>query len=83
MCVLKISDELMAKAGLKDEREAVIEFACRLFDAGKLAFEDAMEMTALDEQQLARELKARDIRCVLYTQEMWEEDQRTIKKLGL
>ena len=31
-----ISDETLKQAGLT-EREAVVEIACRLFDAGKLA----------------------------------------------
>ena len=41
-----ISDETLRQAGLT-EREAVVEIACRLFDAGKLALWPAAKLAGM------------------------------------
>lgn len=82
MCVVKISDKVMERAGLKDERDATIEVACRLFDGGKLGFGEATEMAGITDEQFAGELRKRNIRFIEYTVEMLEEDLRNLRSAG-
>ena len=55
-----ISDETLREAGLT-EREAVVEFACHLFDAGKLALWPAAKVAGLSRSEFERELGQRKI----------------------
>ncbi len=41
MAMLIVPDEMLRQAGLS-EREALLEFACRLFDAGRLSLWSAI-----------------------------------------
>jgi predicted HTH domain antitoxin len=55
-----ISNDLLREAGLS-EREARIEFACRLFARGKLALWSAAQWAGLDRTQFEAELLVRKI----------------------
>ena len=47
MASLMIPEEVLREAGLT-ESEALVEFACRLFDAGKLTLWSAAKLARLD-----------------------------------
>src|SRR4051812_30465033 len=55
-----ISDQTLEEAGL-DERDALIEFACRLFDAGKLTLWSGARLAKLSRVEFEAELLARRI----------------------
>ena len=57
---LVIPDEVLQQAGLS-EREALIEFACRLFDIGKLALCPAAKLAGLSRVEMEGELMKRKI----------------------
>jgi predicted HTH domain antitoxin len=57
---LTIPDDLLREAGLS-EREGLIEFACRLFDAGKLTLWAAAKGAGLSRVEFEGELRRRDI----------------------
>ena len=57
---LVISDEALQEDGL-DERGAVVEFACRLFDAGMLTLWSAAKVAGLSRDDFEDELFRRKI----------------------
>ena len=57
---LTIPDELLHEAGLS-EREALVEFACRLFDTGKLTLWSAARWANLSRTDFEEELRRRQI----------------------
>ena len=77
---LTISDETLRAMDM-DERQARIEIACRLFDAGKLSFGHAAEFAGLSREVLEQELRERDIPRYRYTEEDFERDMRTLETL--
>ena len=79
---LVISDEDLRKTGLS-ERDALIEFACRLFQAEKLSLPAAAKLAKLSRVEMEDALFDRGIPAYRYTVEMLEEDMANLKKLGL
>lgn len=77
---LMISDEALQEAGL-NERDALIEFACRLFDADKLSVHRAAKLAGMDRYSFEAELVKRNIPIYRYTQEHLRQDLETIRKL--
>ena len=77
---LVISDEVLQQAHLT-EREALIEFACRLFDAGRLTLGHAGRIVGLSEREMEDEIAKRDIPRYRYTEEMFKDDMETVNKL--
>ncbi|HKI36001.1 MAG TPA: UPF0175 family protein [Gemmataceae bacterium] len=75
-----IPDEVLQQAGLS-EREALIEIACRLFDAGKLYLPDAAKLAALTRVEMESELIKRNIPIYRPTAEDLREDLETLKRL--
>jgi len=65
------------------ERDAQLEIACRLFDAGKLSFHAAMRITNLDRPSFENELARRQIPIYRPTVKDLHEDLATLDKLGL
>ena len=57
---LTIPDEVLREAGLC-EREALVEFACRMFDAGRLTLGSAAKLAGLARLEFEQELRARKI----------------------
>ena len=78
---LIISDELLKAAGLTEE-QAKLEFACRLFDAGKLSIGHAAAWTGLSIPDFEQQLAARAIPRFRYTAELLHEDIHTLQSLG-
>ncbi len=78
---LVIPDETLRAAGM-DEREAKVEIACRLFDAGKLTIGHASRLAGLTEAEFEVQLQLREIPRYRYTEEMLQHDVEVLKKLG-
>lgn len=57
---LNIPDDVLKEAGLS-EHEALVEFACRLFDAGKLTLWSAAKLAELDRNGIEDALLERGI----------------------
>ncbi len=79
---LTIGDDLLAEAGFS-ERDARIEIACRLYDAGKLAMPAATRWAGLSRTQFEAELLRREIAIFRPTSEDLKQDLKTFQRLGL
>lgn len=77
-----IPDETLHEAGLS-ERDAVIEFACRLFDAGKPALWPAARLAGLSRSELEQELRARRIAIYRPTPQDLKDDLDALDELGV
>lgn len=83
MCVVRISDSVMKQAGLKDEHEALVEFACRLFDGERITFQTALEMTGLRDPELLEELEKRNIRVDSPDPDTLRQQVEALERLGI
>ena len=79
---LTIPDDLLAEAGLS-ERDARIEIACRLYDAGKLTMPAAARWADLTRTEFEEELLRRKLPICRPTSENLKQDLETLKRLGL
>ena len=79
---LTISDDVLKQAGLT-EREALVEFACRLFEAGKLTLPAASRLAGLGRIEFERELYDRDIPAYRLTLEDLKRDLAALDRLGI
>lgn len=79
---LIIEDDVLEQAGLS-ERDARVEFACRMFDAQKLSLPQAAKLANLNRVQFENELYLRGIPAYRITREILEQDLESLKKLGL
>jgi predicted HTH domain antitoxin len=75
-----ISDETLAQAGMT-EREALIEIACRLFDASKLHLWPAAKMAGMSRDEFEVELTNRQIPVYRPTLQDLSDDVATIERL--
>jgi predicted HTH domain antitoxin len=76
-----IPDETLEAAGLT-EREAVVEIACHLFDAGKLALWPAAKLAGMSRGEFEAELGRRKIAVYRPTVEDFANDLAALKRLG-
>lgn len=77
-----IPDEVLRQAGLT-EREALIEIACRLFDAGKLALWPAAQLCGLDRVDFEIALADRGLAAYRPTPQDLRDDLATLDRLGI
>ena len=77
---LVIDDHTLKQAGLT-EQEARIEFACRLYDAGKLSKVAAARLCQLDRVAFESELQKRNIDIFRYTSDDLDRDVATLDRL--
>ena len=77
-----IPDETLAEAALT-EREAVIEFACHLFDTGKLPLWPAAKLAGLNRGDFEQELMNRKIPVYRPTIQDIEEELAALERLGI
>jgi predicted HTH domain antitoxin len=77
-----IPDETLREAGLT-EREAVVEIACRLFDAGKLALWSAAKLAGMSRAEFEAELGLRKIAVYRPTPEDLADDLAALDRLGV
>lgn len=80
MC-LHISSELLKRAGLPDDREAIIEFACRLFQARKIPLWPAAQLAGLSRVAMEGQLRKRGIPIYYPTVEDLMDDLAALKRL--
>ncbi len=78
---LHIPEETLREAGLT-ERDALIEFACRLFDAQKLNIHQAAKLAALDRYTFEAELIKRQLPIHRYSKADLRQDLEAVEKLG-
>lgn len=79
---ITISEEILKQAGLS-EKDALIEFACRLFDAQKLNIHQAAKLAAIGRYEMEAELAKRGLPVYRYTEEMLRQDLETLDHLEL
>lgn len=82
MATLTIPDELLRQTGLT-EREVLVEFACRLFDAGKLSLWSAARLAGLDRTGMEDALLARNIPIYRPSVDDVAQDLATFEHLGI
>lgn len=75
-----IPDDILKQAGLT-EREALVEFACRLFDADRLRMTAASRLAGLDRVRFEIELRKRLIPVWRPTPEEFAADAAEIRRL--
>lgn len=78
---LHISSDQLREAGL-DERGALIEFACRLFQAKKLTLWPAARLAGLSRVEMERELRERGIAAYAPTVKDLREDLDSLERIG-
>jgi predicted HTH domain antitoxin len=77
-----IPDETLRQAGLS-EREALVEIACRLYDAGKLALWPAAKLAGLSRSEFEVELLGRKIPVYRPTEQDVADDLAALDRLGI
>jgi predicted HTH domain antitoxin len=76
MCLV-IPNDILRQAGLSDA-DALIEFACRLFDAEKLDKTAASRLSNLSRVEFEAELLKRGLAVYRTTEKDYEQDRRSI-----
>jgi predicted HTH domain antitoxin len=75
-----IPDDILRQAGLT-EADALFEFACSLFDGGRLGLSHAARLAGLDRVQLEGELRKRGIAVWRPTRADIADEAAALKKL--
>jgi predicted HTH domain antitoxin len=75
-----LSDELLAEAGLS-EREAKLEIACRLYDAGKLTMPQATRWTGIARVEFEAALLERQLPLVRIDERYWQQELQSLERL--
>lgn len=78
---LTIPNEILERAGLT-ERDALIEVACRLFDAGKLSQFFAAKLAELSRSEFEEECYKRKIPLYRIDDKYWEQELESLKSPG-
>ena len=78
---LLITDDDLRAVGIS-EREAIMEIACRWFDAGKLTLGHAARLDGVSEFEFETQLERHGIPRYRYTEDQLDQDVTALKKLG-
>jgi len=79
---LTISDQTLQQLGLSP-KDALVEFACRLFDAGRLALWPAAQLAGLSRIQFEEQLRSRGIASYRPNSQDLEREVEAMKRLGI
>lgn len=79
---ITLPDDILRQAGLS-EQEALVEFACRLFDAERLDLFAGARLADLSRSAFEAELHARRIPIYRPTLQDVEDDEAALQKLGV
>ena len=80
MATIDVPDDVLREAGL-DPHEALVELACRLFDAGKLTLSSAARLSGLDRIRMEDALLERGFALFRPTLDDVKDDLRAIERL--
>lgn len=75
-----LPDQLLAEAGLS-EREAKLEIACRLYDAGKLTMPQATGWAGITRVEFEAALLERDLPLIRVDEHYWEQEIQGLDRL--
>ncbi len=75
-----LSDELLAEAGLS-EREAKLEIASRLYDAGKLTMPQTTRWSGIERVEFEAALLERQLPLVRIDERYWEQELQSLERL--
>lgn len=75
-----ISDQLLAEAGLS-EKDAKLEIACRLYDAGKLTMPQATRLAEIDRTGFETAMLARGLPLLRLDERYGAEEVRSLERL--
>jgi predicted HTH domain antitoxin len=75
-----ISDQLLADAGLS-EREARLEIACRLYDAGRLTMPKATRWAGVSRTEFEAALLERDLPLIRVDEHYWQQELDGLARL--
>ena len=75
-----IPSELLTEAGLS-EREALLEIACRLYDAGKLTMPQATRWAGVTRLELESALCERGLPLIRIDGGYWQQELDTLERL--
>ncbi len=78
---INVPDDILRQAGLT-ERDALVEFACRLFDAERLDLFAGARLAGLSRADFEAELRARRIPIYRPTLQDVDDDEAALGKLG-
>lgn len=79
---ITFADDVLRPAGLT-ERDCRIEFACWLFDCGRLELWPAAQVAELSRVEFESELLKRGLPICRFSEAEFAEDMRTAERLGL
>jgi predicted HTH domain antitoxin len=82
MSTIQIPDDVLRAAGLT-EQDAVIELACRLFQAGRLTLWQAARLSNLDRNGIEDALLDRRIPLYRPSLQDLQDDLRTLDAMGV
>jgi predicted HTH domain antitoxin len=77
---ISISDDILKQAGLS-ETDARVEFACWLFDSGRLEKTPAARLCGLERPAFEAELAKRGLTVYRTTLEEYEQDRESLRNL--
>jgi len=77
---LVIPDDVLDQAGLS-EREALVEFACRMFDAGLLPKPAATRLLGVTRDEFDEELRKRKLPVIRIDEEYWAQEVESLNDL--
>jgi predicted HTH domain antitoxin len=75
-----ISDQLLAAAGLS-ERDAKVEIACRLYDAGKLTMPQATRLAEMSRVDFESALLERGLPLLRLDERFWAQEVQSLERL--
>jgi predicted HTH domain antitoxin len=81
MSTIQIPDDVLQQAGI-NEREALCELACRLFDTGKLSLFFAAKLAGVPQSEFEDVLLDRNIPIYRYDEEDLKGDLKTLRRPG-
>jgi predicted HTH domain antitoxin len=77
---INIPDEFL-EATKTNQRDMLLEIACRLFAAQKLFKSHAARLVGLPRTEFEEELLKRDLPLIIYDEEMFKQDLLALKQL--
>lgn len=77
---ITLPDDVLAQAGLC-ERDALVEFACRLFDAERIDLFAAARLAGLSRDEIEAELRSRHIPIFRPTLEDIADEEAALKSI--